>query len=281
MFPKLSQAVRGSDPLIHHSHHLLGKSLALAASAAFAHVIIGGAIAGTTRLLGTKTEQGVERKMEMLVVEVPSKPPDVAPLEPVPTVAEPEQPAPVVKSPPKRPRVRKPTPVPEPSPPPVVSPKKPQRIVGLNFESTVEGGAGPGFSVGNTRLGKTKTKATDSEKVPRVPGEAPPQAGARTNRAAVAVPGVQLVKPKRKRKIVPSYPPTLRAQGIEGKVVVEVVISPTGRVRKARVIAKSSYDAFNTAALEAARREQFSPAKKAGKPVEFRLSFAYRFRLDD
>ncbi len=165
---------------------------------------------------------------------------------------------------------------------PAASTAAPRRkVVGISFESTVQGGQGPAFAVGNSRMGETGARAER-------PGSAAPLPKGRTtgsisspNRAAKAIPtaGVTLVKPKRKAEVQPIYPGLLKSQGIEGNVVVLINIDATGRVRNVKVVKGSGYAEFDAEATKAAQKERFSPALRNGEPIEYTLKYTYRFRV--
>lgn len=157
----------------------------------------------------------------------------------------------------------------------------PRKVVGISFESTVVGGEGPALAVGNTRMGVQGPPVNPKDVKPagggayRGPGTAP------ANRVAAAVPtdGISLVKPKRLSSAAPVYPAVLKAQGIEGDVAVLIRISADGAVLDARVVKGSGQSDFDKAALEAARRERFSPAERNGERIEYTLKYTYRFRV--
>jgi len=227
-------------------------------------------------------------QVEIAMVDVPPPPePEPRPLpEPKPEVA--VAPAPTTK--PEPPPTRRPAPEP-PKAAPRPEPVEPaRRVVGLSLESTVEGGAGGGYAVGDTQDGKTERIAEDPRNLGRTaekPAPAPPDrpaapAQSKNRRSTrVAAPGVEIVKPKRTRHVEPEYPEILRARGIEDNVVVQVAIDASGRVTSVDIIAPSQHDALNEAARAAAWKESFLPATRNGQPIEFSLSFTYRFRLGD
>ncbi len=278
---RLSVSIRGPDPFARRSRIRVSYILLLMVGAALAHVVIGGAIAGTSLLLGGSTQVSTSRPVRVKVVHIPPKVPKlpIAAALPEPANPTPEPPSP--KPPPKKVVKKKPpAPLAKPRPQPKEPPRKPpRRIAGINFESTSIGGSGATYATGNTRAGKTETLAADPKQVPKATGEAPVAAG--TNRQAAHIPGQGFEKPKRKKRVRPAYPATLRAQGIEGTVVVEVVISAGGAVTGARVVRGASHKEFDRAALAAAQKERFSPAKRNGTAIEYRIRFAYRFRLND
>ena len=159
-------------------------------------------------------------------------------------------------------------------------------MVGLSLESTTEGGSGPSFAVGNTRVGETAEKAVAPKAVGPAPtGTSPiPAAGpGKSNQVASRIPvaGISWVQPKRKAPKPPPYPATLRSQAVEGDVTVMVNIDATGKVTSAKVIKESSYGEFNETARATALTEEWEPALRDGVPVPYTLSYMYRFRLED
>lgn len=183
-----------------------------------------------------------------------------------------------------------PKPEPEPEETPKETPKNaPMRVVGISLEATVEGGGGPAFAVGDTRLGQTSTQAATPRKAAPKTAPAPVARTAATaaesapNRVASRIPSAkaQYVLPKRRRPQNPSYPPELRAQGLEADVVVMVSLDEKGEVTNVQIITPSPYPAFNQAALAAAKAEEFEPALRDGVPIPYTLSYKYRFRIED
>lgn len=78
----------------------------------------------------------------------------------------------------------------------------------------------------------------------------------------------------------PRYPPDLRAGGIEGDVVVELVVTAEGEVGAGTLrVLESSDRGFDEAALEAVGRLRFTPATQGSTPVAVRIRIPVRFRL--
>jgi protein TonB len=84
--------------------------------------------------------------------------------------------------------------------------------------------------------------------------------------------------PKALTRKSPAYPAALRAAGIEGSVVVSLVIDKTGVVREAKV-EKSTHHDFETAALEAVTQWRFEPGRKGGRQVNTRVSQVLQFSV--
>ena len=205
-------------------------------------------------------------------------PPPPPPPAPEPSDQAPRQKVAAAKPEPKEPET--------PKEPPKAAPV---RVVGISLEATVEGGGGPTFAVGDTRIGQTTTQAAAPRKavretsapVPKTKTVGPVQSG--PNRVASRIPSAkaQYTMPKRRRPHNPPYPAELRAQGLEADVVVMVSLDETGKVTSVQIITPSPYPAFNEAALAAAKAEEFEPALRDGVPVPYTLSYKYRFRIED
>jgi protein TonB len=84
-------------------------------------------------------------------------------------------------------------------------------------------------------------------------------------------------KPELKFKAVPKYPDLALKAGIEGKVVVLVTIGKTGKVEDAKIL--KSLPMLDEAALSAARKCTFKPAKQRDKAVKVKMSIPFDFKL--
>ncbi|MCG8424528.1 MAG: TonB family protein [Proteobacteria bacterium] len=267
---------RQIDPLDRYASTLgaVGKGTAIVLAAALVHAATIAALLFTAR--PHTADPPKSQPIRVTVVE----PKNELKPEPKKVVAEPEPSATVAKKPPpkrkkRRRRVRPKKPA-EATPPPARTAHTPRRIVGINMAATVSGGSGPGYAVGNTVRGQTARRARD-------PVQSSARAQPSANRRARFVPsaGASFAKPRRLRPIKPIYPKLLRARSIEGDVVVSVIISASGQVTRATLAQPSRYAEFNRSALAAARRQRFAPARKNGEPIEYNLTYTYRFRLDE
>jgi protein TonB len=75
------------------------------------------------------------------------------------------------------------------------------------------------------------------------------------------------------------YPPDAKKAGVQGAVLMDLLIDSQGRVRQAQVI-KPLFPSLDAAALEAARKLLFKPAFVANQTVAVRIRYAYRFVLE-
>jgi protein TonB len=87
------------------------------------------------------------------------------------------------------------------------------------------------------------------------------------------------VKPQPRNIPIPTYPDMARTAGIEGQTVVEALVATDGSVSDARVLKSSGNASLDQAAVDAAMRSRFSPAKQRDKPVRVWVSIPFRFTL--
>lgn len=79
-------------------------------------------------------------------------------------------------------------------------------------------------------------------------------------------------------RVIPVYPPLAIQAGIEGRVVVRILVGKDGRVHEAAV-EFSTADCLNDAALAAARAYVFTPAYMNNGPVSVWVMMPFSFRL--
>lgn len=284
-----------ADPLARRSSRLLSTVTAarLLLAAVLIHALVIVAFFVLDRLRGERAPAESTERLTVRIIDVPEPEPEPEqrPSPVAPDFAPPKPPEPP-KPPPKKARARRPKPVAvaPAEPPPAELPPVRRRIVGLSLESTVGGAAGPAFATGTSRMGRTARTAADPAVAAQVPsgesaGDAPGRGTApvRQQRVASRIPTRDsvFVKPVRSQPSKPAYPPMLKAQGVEGAVLVRVDITAVGRVSKVVVLKTSGHTAFDEAARKAAMAERFTPAQRDGRPVPFTLSYHYRFRIED
>lgn len=88
------------------------------------------------------------------------------------------------------------------------------------------------------------------------------------------------VKPQPINIPVPTYPDMARTAGIEGQAVVEALVDVDGSVADARILKPSGNASLDQAAVDAAMRSKFSPAKQRDKAVRVWVSIPFRFTLN-
>jgi TonB family protein len=77
--------------------------------------------------------------------------------------------------------------------------------------------------------------------------------------------------------ITVGYPTLAAMEGLEGTVIVAVVVDADGRVTKAEVITRSPYDSLDNAAVRASRIWPFRPAVKNGEPAAGSAKLKFKF----
>jgi len=87
------------------------------------------------------------------------------------------------------------------------------------------------------------------------------------------------VKPQPINIPVPTYPDMARTAGIEGQTVVEALVGTDGTVGDARVLKSSGNASLDQAAVDAAMRATFTPAKQRDMAVRVWVSIPYRCTL--
>jgi len=91
---------------------------------------------------------------------------------------------------------------------------------------------------------------------------------------------LDLEPPKMTTFVPAEYPKALLDRGLRGQVVLELDLDTEGAVKKA-AIADSAGPDFDAAALEAARKLVFTPARQGGKPIAVRIKFRYEFAPEE
>lgn len=281
------------DPLERRDSRALSalSGIRLVVAAIVIHAFIIACFALVGQLVGEQASYHPPERLTVKIVETRPPPPPVVeepPVAPAPIVPEFVEPTPLPPPPVAAKKPTKTQDAPEPTPEPEAAPV-PRRIVGLSLESTVESN-GPSFATGTSRMGQTDTHAADPVQAQRAPAPqataAPAVATANatpTQRVAAHIPtrDTQFEKPKRLRPSRPAFPPALKAQGVEGDVVVRVDIAASGQVTSVAIVQSSGHPAFDAAAKNAAASEHFAPATRDGNPVPFTLTYSYHFRIED
>lgn len=90
------------------------------------------------------------------------------------------------------------------------------------------------------------------------------------------------VKPARALKMIqPTYPPHLKATGVEGSVLLDAVIGLNGKMLNARVLNSLVHPDFAAAALDAVKQWEYEPTFLNGQPVEVATGITVNFRLSE
>lgn len=223
-----------------------------------------------------------EQKENVPLTLVDREPPPPPP-EPEPQV-EPEPPKPEPPPPPKEPPkpkvVRKPPKKPEkvkepPKPPPPPPPKGAPPAYGIKLENEVLAAPGTGVAVpvGDTLGTRPTPGRKPTGKPPGDPDGDPDGEIATVPRAKVQV------MPRLVGDSVAEYPAEVRKLGIQGRVVLELVVNGKGRVIRRKVV-RSLHPKLDAAAMAAASRLKFKAGTVDGVPIKVKIPYTYVFVLE-
>jgi TonB family protein len=116
---------------------------------------------------------------------------------------------------------------------------------------------------------------------PGLPRPGPPPAAAAGTAAASATRrlrvGGAIKPPVRLVNVNPDYPEEAQAAGIEGVVILEIIIATDGSVLDARVL--RSIPELDQAAIDAVLQWQYEPTLLNGEPVELEMAVTINFTL--
>lgn len=87
-------------------------------------------------------------------------------------------------------------------------------------------------------------------------------------------------KPKVKEAIQPVYPQALRADGVAGGVILELIVDTRGNLAKLTTL-RASHPEFEAAARDAVQKWSFTAAQKDGQAVESRTRLAVVFETEE
>jgi len=85
-------------------------------------------------------------------------------------------------------------------------------------------------------------------------------------------------KPVPLSRPTPRYTESARANGIQGSVLVRVLVGEDGNVKSVRVV-RGLPDGLTEEAITAARQTKFKPAMRDGKPVPFWVGLEINFNI--
>jgi len=209
-----------------------------------------------------------------VAIRVVAPPPPPEP-PPEPQAPRPPEPRPV---PHERPKARPTTPPPSQTPPPPREAPPPEPtpsegtsttpVFGVSMESTSQAGSGPAMPVGNSARPQARREAAASAEP--VAALAPP------------VPAYEVTTmPLPQGRCAGRYTDEAKAAGIEGTVVLDLIVGENGRVREVSVVSGLDHG-LSAAAVTAIKECRFSPGEKDGKAVPVRIrGFKIRFVLGE
>jgi TonB family protein len=160
----------------------------------------------------------------------------------------------------------------EPLPEPTDAPANPDGGADLG---AVAGGTGPAMASGNGQ-GVGAAPVAAAPRVAEKAAEAPPPRRARKGPVRLEDAGTPPKAVRQDPRL--GYPREFREKAIAGLVVVQCIITESGKVRACR--SRSGPDELATYAISVIRNWEYEPARDhAGKPVAVAFTWRFPFRL--
>jgi TonB family protein len=91
-------------------------------------------------------------------------------------------------------------------------------------------------------------------------------------------PGAGITPPGLLREVKPDYTEEARRRGVEGDVLLEIVVRKDGGVGEVKVL-QGLTGGLDQRAIDAVRQWRFSPAHRFGTPVDVIVEVAVQFKL--
>lgn len=92
-------------------------------------------------------------------------------------------------------------------------------------------------------------------------------------------PMVTLAYPKYRQNPAPRYPAAARRRGLQGIVLLEVLVNPAGRVEELRLARSSGHSLLDRAASKTVRAWRFVPGRRGNKKIAMWVRVPVRFEL--
>lgn len=86
--------------------------------------------------------------------------------------------------------------------------------------------------------------------------------------------------PKAIKRVMPQYPKEALQDGVEGRVILNIVVDENGVVQDATVVTADPPGIFDQAAIDAMKQWAFEPARQAGQAIKVRLAYPIQFTLE-
>ena len=102
--------------------------------------------------------------------------------------------------------------------------------------------------------------------------------GPETARVAHSSLGSGIAAPSLVREVKPQYTEDARRLGVEGDVVLEIVVRSDGSVGQVSIIQRLG-SGLDQRAVDAVRQWRFTPARRYGTPVDVLVEVAVEFKL--
>lgn len=126
------------------------------------------------------------------------------------------------------------------------------------------------------------TEAAEQVATAGLPGGTGKAATGNTGQAAPEAPAPGPAydeRPRVLKKVLPDYPPLARMTGVEGIVVLAILIDEAGNAEEIEVVKSLGNTGCDEAAVKAVKQWQFAPAMRQGRPIAARVTVPILFNL--
>jgi|GEM_PF-5236165 len=134
----------------------------------------------------------------------------------------------------------------------------------------------------STEVATPAIDSVASSKGPIVAGDPSGEILANTARQALAAPPVPASGEVQQARLIssvsPVYPAFARFIGVQGDIIIDAVVDPTGKVTSMKPLSGPAL--LQGAAMDALRHWKYEPARLNGQPVSNHLSVKVKFRLN-
>ena len=132
-----------------------------------------------------------------------------------------------------------------------------------------------------TRASRPHEQAAEpGERTVADPSPAASRAGASTGRTVAPAPAPAAPATPVAGNPAPRYPRAARRRGIEGRLVLQVLVDTGGTARRVEIFATSGHRLLDEAAVAAVRRWRFVPGQRDGRAAPSVVRVPVAFKLD-
>jgi protein TonB len=96
----------------------------------------------------------------------------------------------------------------------------------------------------------------------------------------VPAPKIRMARPLYRRNPPPDYPSRARRRGVEGTVILEVLVNETGQVEELALFKSSGHELLDRAARVSVKKWLFQPGTRDGQTVKMWVRVPIRFSLN-
>ncbi len=111
------------------------------------------------------------------------------------------------------------------------------------------------------------------------PPPPPPPGASRSNESPVFFAWEEA--PELRRIVKPDYPEIARKAGVEGKVIMKIIVDELGNVIQAEIMIEEPPGIFGKAAIDAVMQYKFKPARQRDKAIKVQMGHTIIFTLQD